>query len=51
MIQLPIVSKWKAPALFFAERDIVLLSTFVGKYDGELGVVDNLGSYVLAMIR
>lgn len=51
MIQLPIVSKWKAPALFFAERDIVLLSTFVGKYDGELGVVDNLGSYVLGIVQ
>lgn len=51
MIQLPIVSKWKAPALFFAERDIILLSTLVNKYNGELGVVNNLGSYTLAIIR
>lgn len=51
MIQLPVVSKWKAPALFFAERDIVLLSTFINKYNGKLGLVDNLGSYVLGIIQ
>lgn len=51
MIQLPVVSKWKAPALFFAERDIILLSTFINKYGGELGVVNNLGSYTLGIVR
>lgn len=51
MIQLPVVSRWKAPALFFAERDIILLSTLVNKYGGELGVINNLGSYTLAIVR
>ena len=51
MIHLPIVDKYKAPALFFAERDIILLSTFLSRYNGNIGTVDNLGSYTLGIIR
>ncbi|MBJ2196180.1 MAG: hypothetical protein JFT11_10570 [Muribaculaceae bacterium] len=51
MIHLPIVDKYKAPVLFFAERDIILLSTFLSRYNGNIGVVDNLGSYILGIIR
>lgn len=51
MIQLPVVSRWKAPALFFAERDIILLTTLINKYSEELGIINNLGSYTLAIVR